>query len=766
MTAESRHFEVGGSPRRLEDARLLTGRGRYLDDIEASQALHAVVLRSPHAHARIRGVDTQLAEAFPGVALVLTGEAVSRSGLLSTWPHGRFNVQTGEPFPYEGQPLLARERVRYVGEPVAFVVADSSARAAEAAEAIVVEYEPLPVLLDARKASDPKAPRLSESVPDNVCIDWDFGSEHEVTEALATAAHVARITVHNHRIAHNAMEPRGAIARYESSSETYDLEISTQNVHVIRDHIARSLGVACAKVRVRAPDVGGGFGVRNFVYAEYVLLGWAARLTGCAVKWVATRSEGFLSDHQARDYSATAKLGLDSQGRFTALSVESDFALGAYLIGVGGGVPTGQYCTCPGSVYRIPSIHLGIRASLTNTVPIGVTRGPGFAEMVDLMERLVDIAAAETGIDRAELRRRNLVSAAEMPWTNAVGTTVDSGDFVGCLEQALAKVDYPGFAARRTEALAVGRLRGLGVACHIKATGGHDEENVTFAFDEGELVLITGTQAIGQGHETTFRQIACTLLGVPYEKIRYVAGDSDAIAMGGGHGSSRATYMASTAMAMATDRLLVKARPVAAEMLEADPVDLEFVDGSFLVVGTDRSVGLLDVAERAADAGCPLDTYQHFRRAAMTYPSGCHVAEVEVDAETGAVTLVDYTIVDDYGTLVNPTVASGQVHGAIAQGVGQALLEQVVLDESGQVLSGSLMDYALPRADDLPSLDIGFNATRCTTNPLGVKGCGEAGAIAGYPAVANAVRDALGDPRLPLVGVAWPETVWRLLRSA
>ncbi len=763
MSAVGGRFEVGSSPPRLEDARFLAGEGRYLDDLDASTALHAVVLRSPHAHARIRNVSSEAATAMPGVALVLTGQAVARAGLLPTWPHGRVNVQTGEPFPYEGQPLLADQRVRYVGEPVALIVADSSSRAADAAQAVEIDYEPLPAVVQATEALRAGAPQLTDAVPGNTCLDWCFGDKVATDAALSRAAHVASISVHNHRVAHNAMEPRGAFARYDEATGIYRLELSTQNVHVIRDHIARSMGVAASKVRVIAPDVGGGFGVRNFVYAEYILLAWAAKQTGRSVKWVATRSEGFLSDHQARDYTATARLGLDAAGRFTALAVASDFALGAYVIGAGAGVPTGQYCTCPGSVYQIPSVHLGIRAGLTNTVPIGVTRGPGFAEMVDLMERLVDVAAAEIGIDRVELRRRNLVSASAMPWTNAVGTIIDSGDFPGCLDQAVAVAGYDSFPARRAKAAARGRLRGLGIASHIKATGGLDEENVTLAFDAGELVLVTGTQAIGQGHETTFRQIACTLLGVPFDKIRYVAGDSQAIAMGGGHGSSRATYMASTAMAMATERLLAKARPVAGALLEADPDDLEFADGAFRIVGTDRGVPLLDVAEQAARDGCPLDTYQHFRRDAMTYPSGCHVAEVEVDPETGVVRLVEYTVVDDYGTLVNPTVARGQVHGAIAQGVGQALLEQVVLDENGQLLTGSFMDYAMPRADDLPSFSVRFNATRCTTNPLGVKGCGEAGAIAGYPAVANAIRDALGDPRLSLVGAARPETVWRLL---
>lgn len=763
MSADERRFEVGGSPPRLEDARLLTGRGRYLDDIVPDGSLHAVLLRSPHAHARIRAVETDAARLLSGVEAVLTGRDVQEAGLLALRAHGEENVQTGEVFPEEGQPLLAVDRVRYVGEPVVMVVAENQSLATNALEAIGIDYEILPAVVQAKEASRPQAPRLSATMGRNLLLDWSFGDVAAVDDAMAAARYTVQIDVYNHRIAHNAMEPRGAIASYNASDDSFHLQLSSQNVHVIRDHIARSLKRSPASVRVTAPDVGGGFGVRNFVYAEYVLLAWAAECTGQPVKWVATRSEGFISDHQARDHAASAVLGVDEAGRFTALRVDCDFALGAYHVGVGGGVPTGQYCTCPGSVYQIPAVHLGIRAALTNTVPIGVTRGPGFAEMVDLMERLIDAAASETGIDRIELRRLNLVAATVMPWTNAVGTTIDSGDFPGCFERALNHAGYDKFSERRAESRSNGQLRGFGVANHIKATGGNDQENVSLRFVEGHLVLTTGTQAIGQGHETTFRQIMCTLLGVPYEKIRYVAGDSQAIAMGGGHGSSRSTYMASTAMVLAKEKVLEKARPVAASMLEVDAIDLEYVDGAFAVVGTDRSVSLLDVAARGEVLGMPLDTYQHFRRDAMTYPSGCHIAEVEVDPETGKTTLLAYTAVDDYGVLVNPQVVNGQVHGAIAQGVGQAMFEQVIVNDEGQVLSGSFMDYAMPRADDLPSFSVDFHGTLCMTNPLGVKGCGEAGAIAGYPAVANALLDALGDPKSVLAGVACPETVWRLL---
>ena len=758
-------YGLGDSPVRLEDERLLRGQGRFVDDLRPPDLTHGVVLRSPWAHARISRLDASAARTMPGVLVVLTGAEQSAEGISPTWPHAPANVQTGEPFPCEPQPPLALGRVRYVGEAVAFVVAETHAQALDALERIEVEYEALPTVTSPRAAREIGAPALSDQVERNTCLSWTYGEAERTGALLAAAPHVVSLQVHNHRVAHCAMEPRGALGWHDPTAARYRLEVSSQNVHVIRDHIARSLGVAPDAVHLHAPDVGGGFGVRNFVYAEYILVLWAARRVGRPVKWISSRMEGFGADHQARDFEALGTLALDDDGRFLALRVQCDFNLGAFLIGAGGGVPTGQFCTCPGTVYAIEAVELQIAAALTNTTPIGVTRGPGFAEMVDLVERLIDKAARETGIDRVTLRRRNLVPANAMPWTNAVGNVIDSGDFPGCFERALAAANFDRFAERRRDADGRGVLRGIGFANHIKATGGLDEENAELRFDDGALVLTTGTQAIGQGHETTFRQIVGTLLGLPFETIRYVAGDTAAIAMGGGHGSSRATYMAGTAMHRASAALLEQARPLAAELLEAAAGDLEFERGRFQVAGTDRAVGLLEVAAEAQSRGQRLGSYQHFRRDAMTFPCGCHVAEVEIDAETGAVELVAYTAIDDYGVLVNPMVARGQALGAIAQGVGQALLEQVVYDPAtAQLLTGSFMDYALPRADVLCAIDLDFHAHRCTTNPLGVKGCGEAGAIAAYPAIANAVLDALsGRAPAALQGAATPSRVWGLL---
>ena len=521
------------------------------------------------------------------------------------------------------------------------------------------------------------------------------------------------------------MEPRGIVGLYDPDTGRYTAHVSAQSLHATRDAAARALGVEPGRLRFIAPDVGGGFGAKNFVYPEHVLIPWAAKRVGRPVKWIAGRSEVFLADHQGRGHQAEAELALDREGRFLALRIASNANLGAYLSGSGGGVQTFQYAFLPGTVYRIPAIALVVAGMFTNTAPYGVLRGPGYAEMVTIVERLIDRAAEETGIDRAELRRRNLVPTAAMPAVNAFGNSIDSGAFPDTFDARprlppISPASPPGAGAARREE----NCAGLGFAYHIKATGGAPSENVDIRFNrDGTVSLITGTQTIGQGHETTFPQILAERLGVPNERIRLVQGDTDLIPIGGGHGSSRATYMGGTAIWRAADIIIEKGTRIAADALEAAEADIRFENGDFVVAGTDRHITLLDAARIARDAGTPLDTYYAWTREWMTFPNGTHVAEIEIDPETGAVTLVRYGAVDDYGVLVNPMVAAGQVHGAIAQGAGQALLEHAHYDpESGQLLSGSLMDYALPRADDLPSFALDFNPTRCTTNPLGVKG--------------------------------------------
>ena len=520
-------------------------------------------------------------------------------------------------------------------------------------------------------------------------------------------------------------------------------------------------------MRFVAPDVGGGFGAKNFVYPEHALLLWAAKRVGRPVKWIATRSEVFLADHAGRDQRALASLALDGEGRFLALRVESEANLGAYLAGSSASVQTFQYAFLPGTVYAIPAIDLHVVGAFTNTTPIGVLRGPGYAEANNIMERLIDEAARRCGFDRIELRRKNLVPTQAMPMVNAVGNQVDSGAFPETFERALSAADIAGFAARRAVSEGQGKLRGLGFAYHIKGTGGNPSENVDIRFEaDGSVSLITGTQHIGQGHETTFPQILADKLGVANERIQLRQGDTDLITHGGGHGSSRATYMGGTAIFRAADEIIVKGTRIAAEMLEAAEPDIKFEDGDFVVAGTDRRVPLLDVAAKAREAGGKLDTYHFWTREFMTFPNGAHVVEVEIDRDTGRVTLERYTAVDDYGVMVNPMVVGGQAHGAIAMGTGQALLETAVYDPaSGQAIAASFMDYAMPRADDLPAFSLGFNATRCTTNPLGVKGCGEAGAIAAFPAIHNAIHDVLAPIGAKnFDGPATPARVWRAMQ--
>ncbi len=759
---------IGDTPRRREDARFVIGQGAYLDDLAFPDLCHAVVLRSPHAHAVIVGTDVTAARTAPGVLAVLTASEVLADGLSALPPTVIANVQTGEPFAYFPQPLLAQGKVRYCGEPIALIVAATKAQALDAAELVSIEYTPLPSSTTAAAARAPGAVEVAAGVPGNVCLDWRMGDEAGADEIFARAAHTVTLGLNNHRVVTNPMEPRGGVGQFDLATGRYTLHLSSQSIHANRDTVARVLGVQAQDVRFVAPDVGGGFGAKNFAYTEMALLLWAARRVARAVKWIASRSEVFLADHQARDHVAHASLALDEKGKFLAFRVASVANLGAYMAGGAGGVQTFQYVHLPSTVYTIPVIDLHIVAVLSNVTPVGVTRGPGFGESGNIIERMIDAAARQCGFDRADLRRRNMVPPEAMPMTNAFGHQVDSGRFSETLDLALARADVAGFAARRAESATHGRLRGLGFAYHIKATGGNPHENVEIRFEtDGTVSLITGTQTIGQGHETTFPQILADKLGIPNALIRLRQGDTDLIVAGGGHGSSRATYMGGTAIFRASDAIIAKARPMAAEILEAAEGDINFFDGMFTVMGTDRSIALLDVVTWARAAEMPLDTYYGWTREHMTFPNGTHVVEVEIDQETGQVFFIRHTAVDDYGVLVNPMIAAGQAHGAIAQGAGQALLERAMYDpESGQPLTASFMDYALPRADDLPSFDLSFNPSPCTTNPLGVKGAGEAAAVALFPAIGNAIADALAPWGIEnFDGPATPFHVWRAMTA-
>ncbi len=760
--------KIGDAPTRSEDAQFLTGRGCYLDDLALPGMAYAAVLRSPYAHATLISIDAAVARTAPGVIAVLTSVEATRDGLQDLRPSVEANVLTGAPFAFMPQPLMARGKVRYVGEPVAVVVAATSEQAIAAAEMIAVDYAPLPSVSTPEAARAAGAPEIAQGVPGNVCFDFAAGDVAAVNAAFATAAHRVTLKLNNHRIITNPMEPRGIIGTFDSASRRYTAHVSSQNLHGIRDHAARALGVPASAVRFVAPDVGGNFGAKNFIYPEYVLMLWAAKITGRPVKWIASRSEVFLTDHQARDQQAVATLALDAQGQFLALRVDSTANTGAYLISCGG-VQSYQYLHLPGTVYRVPAIALRVAGVLTNTTPLGVTRGPGFAEAVNIMERLIDKAARQGGFDRAQLRRLNMVPAAAMPMTNVFGQKVDSGTFPETFDRALAEADVSGFATRRLGSETRGLMRGLGYAYHIKGTGGFPQENAEIRFAaNGRVTVTTGTHSVGQGHATTFPQIVASRLGVANEAIDFRQADTDLIAIGGGSGSSRSTYMGGTAIWRAADLIIAKGTGVAAGMLEAPEFDVRFEDGHFVAAGTNRSASLLEVANKAREQGQPLDTYYSWTREWMTFPNGAHVVEIEIDPDTGQLAVARYTAVDDYGTLINPMIAAGQVHGAIAQGLGQALMEAAVYDAgSGQPLTGSFMDYALPRADAFPRFDVVFNGSRCTTNPLGVKGCGEAGAIAAFPAIGNAIADALsayGDAQID--GPATPERIWRAMQAA
>src|SRR5271157_2761309 len=613
---------IGDAPKRREDLRFVTGRGGYLDDLAFEGLAHAVVLRSSHAHAVIERMHTERARAAPGVLAVLTAEEASTDGLKPLRPSAEANVQTGERFAFMPQPLLAEGKVRYVGEPVALIVAETRAQALDAAEQVMVDYTPLPTVTSATAARASGAPEISAEVPGNICFDWHVGDAAAVDAAFATAAHVVTLGLDNHRIVTNPIEPRGVVGLSDQDRSRYTAYVSSQSIHTTRDNTARALGVAPAAVRFVAPDVGGGFGAKNFIYPEHVLTLWAARRVGRPVKWIATRGEVFLADHQARDHLAEAALALDAEGRFLALRVSSIANVGAYMVSAGG-VQTFQYVHLPGTVYRIPALDLRVAGVLTNTAPIGVTRGPGFAEAVNIIERLIDTAARQCGFDRADLRRRNMAPAERMPMTNALGFTVDSGHFQETFDRALAQADVAGFPARRAASEARLCLRGLGFAYHIKGTGGSPHENVDIRFEpDGSVSLITGTQTIGQGHETTFPQILADRLGVPNEIIRLRQGDTDLIPTGGGHGSSRATYMGGTAIWRASETIVAKGKRIAAEALEGAEADIDFAHGHFSVVGTNRSIALLDLAARAREAGTPLDTYHAWTREHMTFPNG------------------------------------------------------------------------------------------------------------------------------------------------
>jgi len=771
-------FGVGQSIERVEDQRLLTGQGRYTDDIRFDDQLVMVLVRSPHAHACIERIDAEAARAADGVHAVYTIEDLDAAGVNDIPCRVGTRNKDGSESARPGHPVLARGRVRHVGDPVAAVVAETLAQAMDAAEQVEVDYAMLDPVVDAARATDDDAPQLHDEAPGNLALHWAMGDEAATGQAFDAAAHVTRVDMVNNRVVSNPMETRGAIGRYDTARERYELYTGSQSSHRLRDQIAELIfGVDPKRVRVITPDVGGGFGTKMFLYAEQVLVLYAAKALGRPVKWMSTRGEAFQTDAQGRDHVATMELAFDADHRMIGARLRTTANMGAYLSGASLYVPTGAMAETLCGPYRIPTISAEVRCVFTNTVPVDAYRGAGRPEASYFLERTVDAAARELGLDPTELRRRNFIRPDEMPWRSPAGANYDSGEFERLMDRALALADYAGRDARRAEALRHGRLRGVGFSTYVEACGsiGAEEAQLTVD-DDGGVQLVVGTQTNGQGHQTAYGQLLADRLGIEPAQVRFHQGDTDIAAAGGGTGGSRSLLMGGGATHRAADLVIEKARRIASHTLEVAQEDLEYDAGRFTIAGTDRSATLPELARAAReredlpeDLRGPLAaTGQYQAPEVKTYPNGCHVCELEIDRDTGRIAILRYVVVDDFGVLINPRLVRGQVHGGIAQGIGQALLEHTVYDaDSGQLVTGSYMDYTMPRADDLPEIELEFVEVPCRSNPLGVKGAGEAGAIGAPPAVINALVDALAPFGVRHVDMpATSEGIWRLVRSA
>jgi aerobic carbon-monoxide dehydrogenase large subunit len=777
---------IGESLRRKEDYRFLTGAGQYTDDINLPNQRYAVFVRSPHAHAAINSIDTTRAEAMPGVAKVFTGKDIE--GKMGGLPCGWLITSTdGTPMKEPPHPVLAQGKVRYVGDHVAMVVADTLAQARDAAEAVDVDYDALPAVVDVRDAA--KATALHDIAPDNHVYKWAIGDKAQVDAVFAKAAKVSTIDLTNNRLIPNALEPRAAIGSYNRANDEYTLYVANQNPHVERLLMtAFVLGLPEHKVRVIAPDVGGGFGSKIFLYAEDVALTWAAKQLNCAIKWTADRSESFLSDAHGRDHVSHAEMAMDSQGKFLALRVHTDANLGAYLSTFATAVPTILYATLLAGQYTTPQIYVEVDAWFTNTAPVDAYRGAGRPEATYLLERLVTRCAWDLGLPQDEIRERNFIS--QFPYQTPVALQYDTGDYHGALFKANALADVKGFEQRRKASEAQGLKRGLGYSSYIEACGiapsniagalgaraGLFECGEIRVHPTGSVTVFTGSHSHGQGHETTFAQVVAARLGIPVENVDVVHGDTGRVPFGMGTYGSRSISVGGAAIMKALDKIETKAKKIAAHLMEAGDADVEFSDGEFRIKGTDKKVTFGQVALTAyVPHNYPLDKLEpglnetaFYDPTNFTFPAGTYICEVEVDPATGVVRIDRFTAVDDFGTIINPMIVEGQVHGGVGQGIGQALLEQCVYDkESGQLLTGSFMDYAMPRADDFPTFKLDTVCTPCTHNPLGTKGCGEAGAIGSPPAVINAVLDALKDLGVRDIDMpATPSRVWETIQAA
>jgi aerobic carbon-monoxide dehydrogenase large subunit len=769
-------FGIGQPVPREEDPYLVRGAGRYVDDVKLIGEARAYVLRSPHAYARMVAIDTTRAKAAAGIVLVLTGTdpTLLALGLQRPW-HPR-KRRDGSPVSISPQPLLARERVRYVGDPVALIVAETIDQAKDAAELIEIDYETLPAVPTTEAAIAPGAPAVWQDCPDNIAFVHELGDKAAVEKAFAAAAHVVHHRMVISRLTTNSMEPRGCLAEYDARDDRTTLRCTVQVPHLMRRTIAEEIfQVPETRFRIIAENVGGGFGMKGALYPEYSLAALAARLTGRPVKWMSERGEGFLSDEHCRDNVSEAALALDRDGKFLGLRVRTHANIGAYHSSDrNAGPPTNNLGVLAGT-YVLPAIHVEVNATLTNTMMTGHYRGAGRPEAAYVLETLVDLAARKLAIDPAELRRRNTIPASAMPYRTALVYTYDCGDFGKNLEDCVAQADHAGFERRRTESKARGKLRGIGMSSTVASTNVGLIERAELRFDPtGTLTIAMGTQDHGQGHATSFRQIIADKLGMAPERVRFLQGDTDQVAIGTGTFGSRSMVAGGTALLAAADKIIAKGKGLAAHVMEADEHDIVFRQGRFVVAGTDKAVTLAEIAEtsfspKSLPKGMEPGLFESgtFDGGERTFPNGCHIVEVEIDEETGAVEIVRYNAVEDVGHMINPLLVAGQVHGGIAQGVGQALMETIVYDASGQLVSGSFMDYAMPRADNFCDFVLSENEVPTKTNPLGVKGAGESGTVGALPAVMNAVNDALARVGAPYVQMpATAEKVWRALREA
>jgi carbon-monoxide dehydrogenase large subunit len=760
--------------RRVEDQRFITGKGRYADDISLPGQVYGVFLRSPHAHAKILKIDTAAAKSAPGVLAVYTVADLKAAGigdLPCTIPlKNRDGSMRADP----PRPALADGMVRHVGDPVAFVVAETVAQGRDAVELIEVDYDSLPAAADLATAMEPGQPQIWPDAPNNRVFDWEVGNKDKVDALFAGAARTVKMTLENNRIIVASMEARVSLAAHDAATGRFTLHVPTQGVWVQKKLLAKIFGLPDEKFAVYTDDVGGGFGMKIFIYPEQVLTLFAARALGRPVKWTSERSEAFLTDTHGRANLTHAEMALDKDNQFLALRIHNIADMGAYLSTYAPMIPTMAGTKVLSSVYRFQAVHARVEGVFTNTVPVDAYRGAGRPESNYIMERLIDTAARELGIDRAELRRRNYIPPSAFPWTSAMGLVYDSGEFENTADTALKAIDWAGFEARRAESRKRGKRRGIGMAYYLEATGGAPTERAEIRFaEDGYVDVYVGTQSTGQGHETAYTEIVSQQLGVDFDKVRIKQGNSDMIPTGGGTGGARSLYSQGGAILKTKDAVIEKGKAVAADMLETAAGDIEFVAGRFAVAGTDRGVGIMEVAREARkragigyDQAAGLDTAMDHQIQAITFPNGCHACEVEIDEATGIAEVVRYVVADDMGKVINPTIVKGQIHGGVVQGVGQALYEHVVYDGDGQLLTGSFTDYCMPRADNFPEIDVILCEVPCKTNPLGVKGAGEAGAVGSAPATISAVVDALADLGVTHVDMpATPQRLWQILQD-